>query len=299
MTKTYQSSKKRHLFVDGGSFTFDTIFKTLCEYNSRKDKSLPSDVESLIDPCKDPIFNTMLEKNYVNRIKLLTKNHHVQYDNIVIACDRPRETCWRTNIYPEYKTHRGNSTKHKGCSYDMSNIFRNIYSNILPKIQSNFGINIIQIDHAEADDIISVLVRNLKPDNQAIIITSDNDYLQLLDRPETYIYRANGESGNIKLNGKSPSEKLYEKIILGDKSDNIDPFHPDKNFTKFLLSCEIDDINNIIYRDELLKEKFEKNRRLIDFNCIPNNIKDNIIKSYKSLTFYKKMPQASGCKRHS
>ena len=136
-------------------------------------------------------------------------------------------------------------------------------------------------DKAEADDVIAVLkqkIRNKYSDLPIYIITNDHDYLQLFD-DNTYIYNLKGLNLRTKSKGNSKLD-LQFKIFRGDNSDNISS----------VVSKKIrdDKIIELIYNkekfdeffkdNEELKSVYDRNQLLIDFNKIPEDIRDEICK---------------------
>ena len=89
----------------------------------------------------------------------------------------------------------------------------------------NLPVTIISIDNVEADDVIAYIAKNILPEKQTIICSTDKDFIHLVD-------------DNIKV--WSPTKKqlidkdwvlnkfgihsdnfIYSRVFEGDKSDNI------------------------------------------------------------------------------
>mgnify|MGYP003292397479 CR=1 FL=1 len=116
-----------------------------------------------------------------------------------------------------------------------------------------------------------------------VVIANDKDYIQLLDTPNLILTNCQGrifsleEESKHKLlveNNKTLTAKefLLKKILIGDKADNIDSIFP---------RCGEASAIKLLLNKELLKEKlsdpeirarFELNKKLIDFNNIPESI---------------------------
>lgn len=82
----------------------------------------------------------------------------------------------------------------------------------------------LSVDNLEADDIISYICSNFK-DDEKIIISTDQDYYQLIDN-KTIIFNPVKKQLIDKVYIKEkfnvePKNHLIAKCILGDKSDNI------------------------------------------------------------------------------
>ena len=76
--------------------------------------------------------------------------------------------------------------------------------------------NIINV---KPDDIVYIYCRHMHNDENKIIITGDNDYLQLLD-DTTEIYDLKDKSLRDKSLGSNDKDLLF-KVLGGDPSDNI------------------------------------------------------------------------------
>ena len=82
----------------------------------------------------------------------------------------------------------------------------------------------IYIDFVEADDVISVLCREL-PNDRKVIVSNDKDFLQLLDQ-NTFLYRPCKEElydveKVIKEYDIHPSNFALARAFVGDASDNL------------------------------------------------------------------------------
>ena len=133
----------------------------------------------------------------------------------------------------------------------------------------------------EADDCIAIATKhliNIIPDVKITIITADHDYLQLIN-DQTDIFTLKFKPLRTNKNSTGDAEcDLFCKIILGDKSDNI-PRVFNKCGKKTALKLW-NDKNSL--REKLEKEnamdRFERNKKLIDFKEIPENLSNEFIK---------------------
>jgi 5'-3' exonuclease len=216
----------------------------------------------------DDLINEKFEKRFLERLYELTKKKKISIHNIYFCIDCPQKNIWRLNIDSNYKKTRKKDIKvAKAFVY----LFKNISNNLEKK-----GIKFIKEDMAEGDDIASIIVRKLQENkiNTIFIITSDHDYLQLIN-DNTFIYTLNNKNIKDKSYG-NPELDLHIKIIIGDKSDNIPSIFPKcgiKSALKIINNNSLDEIFEK-YKDSF--ERYEKNKILIDFENIPTNIKKNI-----------------------
>lgn len=223
----------------------------------------------------DDLVNEKFEKRFLERLYDLTKKYKISNKNIYFCIDCAQKNIWRLEIDSNYKKTRKKDLKvAKAFTY----VFKNISSFLEDK-----GMKFIKEDMAEADDIASIIVRKLQEDekNNIFIITSDHDYLQLIN-DNTFIYTLNNKSLKDKSLG-NPELDLQIKIIMGDKSDNIPSIFPKcgiKTALKYINNNSLD-IMFEKYKGSL--ERYEKNKILIDFSNIPIDIKTNIINKLNHL----------------
>ena len=238
------------ILIDSSYYVFYRYFATYKWYTMQK---------KIIEEEK---FITSFIKHMESDLKKIIKKWKTDIYNIVFCIDCPRSKIWRNDIYKDYKSNRQHN----------QNFDQNIFKTFNEYIKNN-NINYINIDRLEADDIVYLIHNKIKSINNKkniIIITNDNDYLQLIDI-ETEIY--NMQFKNIKkrtqcIDGNS---NLYYKSLLGDKSDNIPKISPiiTKELALKLCLLDIDKIN-IWLHEKNLYEKFMFNLTLISFNYIPN-----------------------------
>jgi 5'-3' exonuclease len=150
---------------------------------------------------------------------------------------------------------------------------------------------IIKHNRLEADDVIALSVKKLLQRDSAnpnaikiYIITSDKDYLQLLE-PRVSIYNlACKNLGITKEGGVVDGRKeLFIKTVMGDKSDNIAPAIAKCGY-KTALKCYEDPS---YFESRLVKEsadqKYLANKKMVDFNEIPAELAYEFLQKYASL----------------
>ena len=205
----------------------------------------------------DRLFQTNLLK--------LCKNLQFEHANTILVGDCARAKIWRMDYLETYKSNRDNKQKiHPG-------VFEIIYNQIIPRLEQKFGIRYVSVDGAEADDVIGWIHRNT-PTTKKVIVTNDNDYLQLADQNTTLL---NLKMKNIVDRGTgNPQEDLLYKILVGDVSDNITGVVPPKK-AQALVKMTEEDMHEVLRRDNLY-DKFLCNKRLIDMKSIPDFIQEAI-----------------------
>jgi 5'-3' exonuclease len=132
----------------------------------------------------------------------------------------------------------------------------------------------------EADDCIAITTTELlkDPNNQITIITSDTDYLQLIQQ-RVSVYSLKLKKINTEKNSTGCSKQdLFYKIILGDKSDNIPKVFNKcgkKTVEKYWNDANL--ITTQFNKEEGSFDRFINNKKLIDFNMIPINLKQEYL----------------------
>lgn len=154
----------------------------------------------------------------------------IQPTQIIVVFDGVGSSNNRKNIIPEYKSNRNITrvTKHE--------LFDNIDEEddakvgqivrIIEYLQT-LPVKVISLDRVEADDIIAHLSKILpqKEDEKVFIVSSDKDYLQLVNK-QIIVYRPIEkefftESVVKEKFGLDPHNFILMKTLLGDASDSL------------------------------------------------------------------------------
>jgi 5'-3' exonuclease len=217
------------------------------------------------------------ENKFEETLLKIAKKYCIRPDNILFIGDSSRNTIWRKDIYPEYKSTRDLQPMNVPTKF-----FEAVYTRIIPYITQKFNNQYISIERLEADDIIAVLTRYSLDRNltNITIITNDNDYQQL---NHEYVNIFNLKHIDICKRGTGdPIKDLRLKILLGDKSDNIKPICTKKiaNGLVDMNECDLCEYLEI----KKLHASYELNASLIDFNHIPKHFLDDLHQSVEVLT---------------
>ena len=265
------------MFVDTSYLSFYRFFATKRWLHFSQPELDTKNIEW--DKCVP--FMEKYESMYMKSLQRFIKKFNVPYQNIIFAKDCKRCDIWRNDLFSQYKGTREASNK----NFTGGLVFKHTHAKILPEIEEKFNCKLMKIERAEADDIIAVCKNNIRsqtPERKVVIITSDTDYVQLLD-DFTEIYTLSNSSLRKKSTGNHDLD-VFIKTIRGDKSDNIPSCFKrigEKTATKYF------------HNRELLSKQFEKNPgsreqhllncNLIDFKNIPENISHKIMTLYRSL----------------
>jgi 5'-3' exonuclease len=166
--------------------------------------------------------------------------------------------------------------------FDSLNKIRDEISQFLPY-------RVLNINGAEADDLIGVISKREHTTKKILILSGDHDFLQLQKYPNIFQYSPTKKHSMIS---KNPIEDLREFIMCGDRGDGIPNFlSPD--------DCLVNDIRQTgIRKDHLarwVKESkpenfcdikmlrgYRRNERLISFDKIPQEIQESILTEWES-----------------
>lgn len=170
---------------------------------------------------------------------------------------------WRKSIYPQYKANRIEKLQERKPAdvireTELKKVFE---EDFLPFISEKTNVSVLEYSKAEADDIIACFIE-LHPNDNTIIVSTDNDFVQLLNdnviifntmdnriitkdciitadkhKPLKFIIK----NGKVSISRTDPFLKegesltpmdnwveyaLFSKCIRGDTSDNITSAYP-------------------------------------------------------------------------
>ena len=149
----------------------------------------------------------------VNMLNKIIKEERPEY--MLVAFDKGKT--FRHDKYTEYKEGRIKMPEDLGKQFVVA-------KELLPKM----GIKCFEIDNYEADDIIGSYAKIIsETNNEGLIVSSDKDLLQLIDKNNTvkllkskdYIMMTEDEFK--KEYGIEPVKMIDLKGLMGDSSDNI------------------------------------------------------------------------------
>jgi len=223
----------------------------------------------------------------LNIIRTHLKTFRKEYGEVVLCSDNRKY--WRKEFFPFYKAGRKKTREKSDLDWHM--IF-DMLSKFKQELRDNFPYKVVDVEGAEADDIIGTLVpRHIMHEN-ILIISSDGDFLQLQmynGRSEFTVKQYNPAQKKFIIS-ENPIAELKEKIIRGDKGDGIpnvlsasDCFVRDIRQTpinkgKFDKLMEKD---YGLWEDENARIGYSRNQTLIDLRNIPGDIKEKIINTYE------------------
>jgi len=231
-------------------------------------------------------------------------------DHVVFALEG---RSWRKDFYPPYKRNRKEAVAAMTeAEQEENQMFWETYDAFTTYLQEQTNCSVIRHEEAEADDVIARWIK-LHPNDHHTIISSDTDFVQLIDHN---VNQYNGitdelitlegyfdDKGNTVINKKTKEPKevpdpawlLFEKCMRGDPTDNVFSAYPGvrKKGTKNkvgLLEAFADrhkqgyawnnvmlsrwvDHNEVEHR---VLDDYERNKHLIDLTAQPEEIKQKV-----------------------
>ena len=226
----------------------------------------------------------------LNIIRTHLKTFRKEYGEVVLCSDNRKY--WRKEFFPFYKAGRKKTREKSDLDWHM--IF-DMLAKFKQELRDNFPYKVVDVEGAEADDIIGTLVpRHIMHEN-LLIISSDGDFLQLQMYKNVKQYNP-AQKKYIK--SENPLAELKEKIIKGDKGDGIpNVLSPADCFVRELRQTPInknrlDKLLNESYgdwEDENARIGFSRNQTLwnsADLACCFFDHLVNVLLFKKSCTAY-------------
>jgi 5'-3' exonuclease len=241
-----------------------------------------SNLMEQIGSSKTPVDESLVRHMILNTIRTYVKKFKGSHGpEIVIACDNKKY--WRREIFPHYKAGRKKAREASG--HDWSTIF-DCLNKIRDELKVNSPYKVLDVDSAEADDIIAVLALKYSATQKIMILSSDKDFAQLQKYPNVEQF-----SPILKKAIKEPlpSAQLKQLIIRGDKSDGIpNILTKDDVFVTGGRQKPITEVKIIGWMNQEPKEfcnedmlrNYARNEMLIDLTRIPESLKEAILHSY-------------------
>ena len=229
----------------------------------------------------------------------------------VVFCLEGRS--WRKDHYEPYKKNRVvDALSQTETEREENEMFWDTYEKFTTFLKEKTNVSVLRHERAEADDLIARFI-HLHPDSEHFIISSDTDYVQLInENVKQYNGVANqlitlegyfDDKGKIVKDKKTKEPKLlgdpqwhlFMKCMRGDSSDNVFSAYPgvrekgsknkvglteayaDRHKQGFnwnnMMLQRWVDHNEVEHR---VKDDYERNRVLIDLTAQPQEIKDAV-----------------------
>jgi len=201
--------------------------------------------------------------HFINTIRRFIEEYN--YDKVVVFWDGDSNSSARKTIYPQYKEHRRNDMN----EFKMDS-FQEQKERVKQYLEEMF-VRQVLIDNNEADDLIAYYCQ-ISENEHKTIFSGDKDLTQLISdkvsiySPNSKKFYKNGD--NIKLHDiEVPHGNIKTcKVLMGDKSDNIDGiyFLGEKTFVKLFPEVldETVSVTDILTKAESLLKEDKENKVL-------------------------------------
>lgn len=257
------------VIVDTSYVVFAKWYSALSWYKMSINRS--PNIETLLESI---VFQNKLASMFEQSLLRVLKQHEMPEADIVFAKDCNRHAVWRREHFDNYKegrTQNGNFN---------SEAFNFVYTKVLPAIMERHGGCVIGTDCAEADDVIGVIKDHLReqyPGRRVIIVTNDNDCIQLVDEHTTVVNLFMQDVG-FRRGNLTPEQYLLSRVLAGDRSDNIPSIVPRCGpKTAARLVQEHDEPTlRAMYRHS----HYARNELLMNLRNTPQHLKRDIIAKY-------------------
>lgn len=225
-------------------------------------------------PIEEGLFRHMV----INSLRAYKQKFGHEYGEMIIACDD--KNYWRKQIFPYYKANRKKTRD--ASEINWTQVYE-IFNKVKQEIREFFPYRVIQIDTAEADDIIATLV--LHRSEPVLILSGDKDFVQLQMEEDVKQYDPVRKKW---IGHNDPRKFLLEHILKGDQGDGIpnvlsddDTFVSDKR-QKPLTQKKIDSIylEGIPVADLPLVKNYSRNKQLVDLTMIPEHVRKQVLDKY-------------------
>ena len=220
----------------------------------------------------------MVRHMILNSLRMYRTRFLSEFGDMVLCYDSRHY--WRRDYFPEYKHNR---RKSRGADDKNWDVIFNCLNTIKEEVKANMPYKSVEVYGAEADDIIATLCS--ESSDEVMILSGDKDFIQLQKFPNVKQYSPITKK---MINGINPDDYLKEHVLKGDTSDGIpNVLSPDNTFVdgirqrplskkKIALMVEGD------FPNDEVKRNYQRNKKLIDLTCSPDELRSEILDTYKS-----------------
>jgi len=235
--------------------------------------------------------NAKLEENMVrhmvlNSLRSYRQKFSTEFGEMVIACDNTN--CWRKKVFPYYKANR--KKNQEKSEMDWNSIFE-CMNKIRSELKEFFPYRVIDIETAEADDIIGTLVskfgQELNTGENILILSGDKDFIQLHKYNNVKQYDPTRKKW---ISHANPDMFLKEHIMKGDAGDGVpNVLSSDNCFVvgerqKPLTQKRLSQYMGLdpSQYETIIAKNYERNAKLIDLSYTPDEIRTKVMEQYES-----------------
>ena len=233
--------------------------------------------------------NAQIEENMVrhmilNSLRSYRTKFGSDFGELVIACDNTNY--WRRKMFPYYKANRKKSQE--ASDIDWRAVFECL-NKIRAELKEFFPYKVVDIESAEADDIIGTLVNEygseLNTGEPILIMSGDKDFIQLHKYANVKQYDPTRKKWVVH---NDPNHYLKEHILKGDSGDGVPNILSSDNCfvvgerqrpmttkkMEYYLKLSPNEMETAIARN------YMRNKQLIDLDETPEEIRVKVMESY-------------------
>ncbi len=234
---------------------------------------------------KSTVDPDLVRHMVLNSLRSYRTKFTEEFGELVLCYDN--KTNWRRDVFPNYKYSRRKDRK--SSKLDWNAIFDTLHL-IRDELTENFPYKVLEVENAEADDIIASVVFHVasEPKNyeKVLILSGDKDFIQL--QKHNFVSQYSPIQKKF-MNGENPTTYIKTHILQGDRSDGVPNFlSPDNTFVDELRQKPISkrkletwiDLEPEDFCNENMMRNYHRNRTLIDLDYIPKEIVERCIQTF-------------------
>jgi len=234
---------------------------------------------------QNDVDESLVRHMVLNSLRMYRSRFGEKYGELVLCYDSKKY--WRREYFPNYKSNRKKDREASGLDWNL--IFETL-NNIRDEIRDNFPYKVIEVEGAEADDCIATIVDYVSKTPTAyekvLILSGDKDFIQL--QKHNFVKQFSPVLKKF-VDGQDPHLYIREHILKGDRSDGVPNFlSADDTFVnelrqKPLAKKKIStwvELDPADFCTEEMLRNYQRNKTLIDLECIPSELKEKILISY-------------------
>jgi 5'-3' exonuclease len=234
---------------------------------------------------QNDVDESLVRHMVLNSLRMYRSRFGEKYGELVLCYDSKKY--WRREYFPNYKSNRKKDREASGLDWNL--IFETL-NNIRDEIRDNFPYKVIEVEGAEADDCIATIVDYVSKTPTAyekvLILSGDKDFIQL--QKHNFVKQFSPVLKKF-VDGQDPHLYIREHILKGDRSDGVPNFlSADDTFVNELrqkplakkkISTWVELEPEDFCTEEMMRN-YQRNKTLIDLECIPSVLKEKILIDY-------------------
>lgn len=247
---------------------------------------------NLKDDQDHPNLKGLIKHTFFNMILGMKMKFSKDYGNVIICTDS--KTYWRKDYFRYYKGDRAAKKKDSGLNWEY---IEQAIDELKVDLRDNFKYKVIEVEGAEADDVIGVLTKYFQTNElvsnglfgespqPVLIISGDGDFYQL----QKY-QNVNQWSARFKkfVGPENLHNFIIEHIVKAGDDGIPNILSPDNSIVDKIRQIPIKkpylakfiEHGKDACTTDMERRNWDRNRTLVDFDFIPQDIADSIIFAY-------------------